>query len=211
MKRVRAVSWEDNINSLCRDLQTNGVAKRKPNDRAYLKMPETIQNYGTPTPTITALVKKWAAEYTPNTEELCEVARLLWDTEPIVYEHRQAVVKLLRLKMGILTAQQIPLVESFLGDSFSWALVDEMAVHVAAHVVSQLESTEERQLVLQRLVTHENFWLRRSCLLVHLNGDLDDFVTYATPLLVEKEFFIQKAIGWVLRQHRFVREGVVCI
>ncbi len=51
-----------------------------------------------------------------------------------------------------------------------------------------------------------DFWVRRSALLALLPGiraaqpDLARFTRYAEPLLAEKEFFIRKAIGWVLRE-----------
>ena len=47
---------------------------------------------------------------------------------------------------------------------------------------------------------------RRSSLLTLLPGirrgglDRERFERYATPMLTEKEFFIRKAIGWVLRE-----------
>jgi 3-methyladenine DNA glycosylase AlkD len=53
---------------------------------------------------------------------------------------------------------------------------------------------------------HEDFWVRRSALLTLLPGirrgglDHERFERYATPMLAEKEFFISKAIGWVLRE-----------
>ena len=54
--------------------------------------------------------------------------------------------------------------------------------------------------------TDEDFWVRRSALLALLPGiragqpDLERFERYAAPMLAEKEFFIRKATGWVLRE-----------
>jgi hypothetical protein len=51
-----------------------------------------------------------------------------------------------------------------------------------------------------------DFWIRRSALLTLLRGiragqpDRLRFTRYAEPMLAEKEFFIRKAIGWVLRE-----------
>jgi hypothetical protein len=51
-----------------------------------------------------------------------------------------------------------------------------------------------------------DFWVRRSALLSLLPGiragqpDLERLNQYATSMLGEKEFFIRKAIGWVLRE-----------
>ena len=52
----------------------------------------------------------------------------------------------------------------------------------------------------------EDFWIRRAALLTLLCGigagtpDLERFDRYASSMLSEKEFFIRKAIGWVLRE-----------
>ena len=51
-----------------------------------------------------------------------------------------------------------------------------------------------------------DFWVRRSAMLALLiplrqgEGDFDRFGRYADGMLEEKEFFIRKAIGWVLRE-----------
>jgi len=60
--------------------------------------------------------------------------------------------------------------------------------------------------VLDRWATDENFWVRRAALLALLRplrrgeGDFDRFARYADMMLAEREFFIRKAIGWVLRE-----------
>jgi 3-methyladenine DNA glycosylase AlkD len=49
-----------------------------------------------------------------------------------------------------------------------------------------------------------NFWLQRVCLVFQLNykgkTDRDLLANVIIPLAGSKEFFIQKAIGWALRQ-----------
>ncbi len=52
----------------------------------------------------------------------------------------------------------------------------------------------------------ENFWVRRTALLSqlrqlsHEGGDFELFARLAAGMLGEREFFIRKAIGWVLRE-----------
>ena len=60
--------------------------------------------------------------------------------------------------------------------------------------------------VLAQWATDDDFWLRRTALLALLGemragGAFDRriFEAWATPMFSEKEFFIRKAIGWVLR------------
>jgi 3-methyladenine DNA glycosylase AlkD len=59
--------------------------------------------------------------------------------------------------------------------------------------------------VLDRWAADDDFWLRRAALLAWLRplrdgAPLDRFLTYADRMLDEREFFIRKAIGWVLRE-----------
>ena len=61
----------------------------------------------------------------------------------------------------------------------------------------------------------EDFWVRRSAMLALLiplrqgEGDFDRFGRYADGMLDEKEFFIRKAIGWVLREVSKKRPNLV--
>ena len=61
--------------------------------------------------------------------------------------------------------------------------------------------------VLDQWATDDDFWIRRSALLALLvplrRGDMahfERFARYADLMLSEREFFIRKAIGWVLRE-----------
>ncbi|SDC02422.1 DNA alkylation repair enzyme [Raineyella antarctica] len=77
---------------------------------------------------------------------------------------------------------------------------------LAASVVGPLVEREPSLgTFLDRWAADGDFWIRRSALLAQLlalrqgEGDFDRFGRYADAMLEEKEFFIRKAIGWVLR------------
>lgn len=59
---------------------------------------------------------------------------------------------------------------------------------------------------LDRWADDGDFWVRRTAMLALLpalrrgGGDFDRFARYADAMLEEREFFIRKAIGWVLRE-----------
>jgi 3-methyladenine DNA glycosylase AlkD len=59
---------------------------------------------------------------------------------------------------------------------------------------------------LDRWASDDDFWIRRSSILALLRplrrgeGDFGRFARYADGMLEETEFFIRKAIGWVLRE-----------
>jgi 3-methyladenine DNA glycosylase AlkD len=87
---------------------------------------------------------------------------------------------------------------------------------LAASVVGPLvERAPELGATLDRWAADEEFWIRRSALLALLvalrrgEGDFARFSRYADSMLEDKEFFIRKAIGWVLRETAKKRPDMV--
>ncbi|HEX2738764.1 MAG TPA: DNA alkylation repair protein, partial [Acidimicrobiia bacterium] len=112
-------------------------------------------------------------------------------------------VELLERHANLLQPRDMDLLERFLRESRTWALVDPLAASVVGNLV---ERHPELGAVLDRWATDDDFWIRRSALLALLgglrrgDGDFDRFSRYADAMLEEKEFFVRKAIGWVLRE-----------
>ena len=134
-------------------------------------------------------------------DELVALVEALWSAP--LFERRMAASIALGLHSGMLTTDDLPLVERLLRESRTWALVDGLAVDV---VGSMLAADETRTTaVLDRWAPDPDFWIRRSALLAWLRplragAPLERFLAYADAMLDEKEFFIRKAIGWVLRE-----------
>jgi 3-methyladenine DNA glycosylase AlkD len=87
---------------------------------------------------------------------------------------------------------------------------------LAATVVGRLvERHSELKQTLDRWAVDDDFWVRRSAMLALLvllrggEGDWPRFTRYADSMLEEKEFFIRKAVGWVLRDTSKKRPGLV--
>jgi 3-methyladenine DNA glycosylase AlkD len=121
----------------------------------------------------------------------------------MVSEQRMAAIMLLESHLDLLKADDLALVERMIRGSFTWAYVDNLAATVAGALV---ERNPELAKELDRWAVDECFWVRRSAMLALLgplrrgDGDWSRFVRYADAMLDEKEFFIRKAIGWVLRE-----------
>ena len=68
--------------------------------------------------------------------------------------------------------------------------------------------------ILRRWSTDDDFWIRRASMLAQLpalragGGDFELFASVASSMIGEKEFFIRKAIGWVLRDVSKKRPGL---
>lgn len=130
-----------------------------------------------------------------------ELVDALWATR--VHDLRATALFTLQYGQAELSGDDLPWVESLMRECKGWALLDTIAVHVMGPILKQ----EARLDLLDEWSQDEDFWVRRASLLALLlplrEGDLTDwdrFERYAVPMLGEKEFFIGKAIGWVLRE-----------
>jgi 3-methyladenine DNA glycosylase AlkD len=137
------------------------------------------------------------------------LVRALWKTTN--HEMRFAGIALLERHQAALEARDMPLLESLLRASRSWAYVDWLCTRVVAPLV---EREPRLKRVLARWARDPDFWIRRSALLSLLpalrrgDGDFALFERFAVPMLDESEFFIRKAIGWVLRDVSHRRPAV---
>ncbi|QHC33021.1 DNA alkylation repair protein [Streptomyces sp. HF10] len=140
----------------------------------------------------------------------CDVPALaggLWSaqegSEKPVYDYRRAAVEILVQYAGALDAADLKNVEALLRQCHTWALVDPLAVHCAGAVALRDAAAGK---VLDRWLSDPDFWLRRAALLALLPAiragrpDHDRLTRYADALVHEQEFFLRKALGWVLRE-----------
>ncbi len=122
------------------------------------------------------------------------------------------VVELFGVYADRLEVTDMALVEQMLRESGTWALVDGLAASVAGRLVEHHPVLGD---VLDRWSIDDDFWIRRSAMLALLvplrrgGGDFERFSRYADAMLDEKEFFIRKAIGWVLRDTGRKRPAMV--
>lgn len=125
-----------------------------------------------------------------------------------VWEHPSfdapPAVEVLSLRHAVLLPEDLELIEAMLRDGETWAIVDSLAAKVVGSIVRRFPG--ETGPVLDRWAADlDSFWIRRSAMLALLEdlrsggGDWDRFCRYADSMLHEKEFFIRKAIGWILK------------
>jgi 3-methyladenine DNA glycosylase AlkD len=114
-----------------------------------------------------------------------------------------AAIEVFAARSRLVGTGDLPLIERMLRESGTWALVDGLAVKM----VGTLRERDPRvEATFERWARDDDVWMRRSALLAHLgelrrgDGDFETFSRYADAMLEEREFFIRKAIGWVLRE-----------
>jgi len=178
-----------------------GTPERASGAKRYLK--SDLEFFGVTVPALRRAVRDLLRKYGDlDREQLVGLVEKLWFRP--VYELRRAAVELLVLRSSLLEARDLAVVEDLLRESQTWALVDELAARVASDLYGRFPGELEAELT--RWETDRDFWIRRSALLVHLvplregRGDFERFTRAADLMLGEREFFIRKAIGWVLRE-----------
>jgi 3-methyladenine DNA glycosylase AlkD len=191
-----------------------GTAERAAAEKAYLK--SGLEFFGVPVPGIRHVVRDLLPRPGRRDREqhgreyVVATAEALW--RPPVHECRMAAVMVLADHAGVLDARDAPFVERLIRESGTWALVDVLAAAVAGSLV---ERFSELGGTLDAWSRDGDFWIRRAALLALLgplragDGDFARFSRYADAMLEEKEFFIRKAIGWVLRDTARRRPGLV--
>jgi 3-methyladenine DNA glycosylase AlkD len=120
-----------------------------------------------------------------------------------VHERRMATVEVLDTSSRLLLPEDLTLIERLLRESRTWALVDGLAASVVGSLRERFP--DEVEPTLERWSRDPDLWVRRASLLAYLvalrsgQGDFEAFARKADQMLDEREFFIRKAIGWILR------------
>ena len=180
-------------------LRAIGTAKRAIGEKAYLK--SDLDFTGTLVSQTRSEVTRLTGELALDGSALLDLVAALW-SKP-VFERRLAAIMLLQRFPRFLSVADLPVLEQLARESRTWALLDYLAVDVLGRLV---ESDPARTSpVMDRWSGDDDFWVRRASLLAELRpirrgADPDRFLTRATMMLDEREFFIRKAIGWVLRE-----------
>ncbi len=141
------------------------------------------------------------ANMLPERDEVETITKELWD-EPWRELHYFAIDLLIK-GSKIAPSERIDHFEWLIVHKSWWDTVDGIAVWlVGRHFIRYpgliIPTTT-------RWMASENIWLQRTCLIFQLQyGKSTDFELMKScirPLANSKEFFIQKAIGWSLRQY----------
>jgi len=177
-----------------------GTAARAKQDRAYLK--SDLRFYGATVPEIRRAAADFSRSHPDLTRaELRAIVTTLYATDR--YEYRSSAIALLGRFDPLLREPDLPWLVGLVRSSDTWAHVDWLATDVIGGVAERYPAGLRR---LPGWARDRSFWVRRTALLAQVRmlsrgeGDFELFARLAAGMLGEREFFIRKAIGWVLRE-----------
>ena len=105
----------------------------------------------------------------------------------------------------------IKLIETFLITNSWWDSVDTISKYLLGQYL--IEFPNETEKVIERFSNSNNMWLNRSAIIFQLgykkNTNYELLFSECLKHSQSKEFFIQKAIGWALREYGSVNPGLV--
>ncbi|MBT9556625.1 MAG: DNA alkylation repair protein [Myxococcales bacterium] len=203
-----AIEVVETIALLDAALRAAGDPERAASEKDYLK--SALSFYGAGMPAIRRIAQQFGRPGALEPSELHALSDALWATG--VHEHRALAVVLLERHERSLGNGDLGWLLALVRNSETWAYVDSLAVHTIGPV---LRRTPDAAKWLRDWARDADFWVRRTALLAPLEdlrrgrGDFALWSELAVPMLSEKEFFIRKAIGWVLRESAPMRPAEV--
>ncbi|WP_280771070.1 DNA alkylation repair protein [Salipaludibacillus daqingensis] len=175
-------------------------AQAKPMEK-YMK--HHFSFLGIKTPERKILLKKFYHETTILQEKELPISfiREAWSLP--YREYHYAVLSVLAKRPKWLTEDHVVLLEELVTTNAWWDSVDTLATNIIGPFLhDKLELTEQ---TMSSWKNHDNMWLRRTAILYQLKykhtTDEERLYEIIKQNSSDNEFFIQKAIGWALREY----------
>ena len=183
-----------------------------PADAAPMKkyMRGQFEFLGIKTPMRVALQKEFIKDQgLPPSGELDRITRDLWLLPQREFQY--AAVSLIGKLEKKLEPDFITTLEHLIVTKSWWDTVDTIAGHAVGTHFKRFPKVKDKYLKKWR--KSDNFWLRRTALLFQLGykeeTDFDLLCEIIRENLGSDEFFINKAIGWALRQYAWTNPAPV--
>lgn len=187
-----------------RKIKTLYQKNANPEQAAPMKkyMRDQFEYLGIKTPQAKALQKEFYAEHgLPEISELDVIVRDLWTLPE--REYKYVAMGLVDKFNKKLPADFIKTIEHVIVTESWWDTVDLIATHQVGTIFMRFPKVKDKYLKKWR--ASRNIWLRRTTILFQLlYKDETDFELLCDIIrenLGSDEFFINKAIGWSLRQY----------
>ncbi len=179
------------------ELRCTGSSERAASEKRYLK--SDMEFLGATLADIRRVARRAAGDPGLDREGAVRLVEQLWSAP--IFERRMAATLILELHADELRSDDLSLIERLIRESRTWALVDVLSGDVVGAMGLHLRIRR----TLDRWSRDDDFWVRRSSLLAELKplkhgAPFEPFARRADAMLDETEFFIRKAIGWVLRE-----------
>lgn len=192
------------MHSYARDLKALLTHHANPREAIGMKryMRDQFEYLGLKGPVMGGLLREHIDTHgLPPLADLDPILRQLWALPQREFQY--AATSLLARLEKQLPASFIRTLEYLIVTKSWWDTVDSISTGTLGLHFRRYPRVKERYLAKWR--RSQNFWLRRACILFQLNYKQETDFSLMQAIIREnlgsKEFFINKAIGWALRQY----------
>lgn len=199
------------------ELRNAGTRLRAVSEKRYLKSDSVF--YGVTVPRIRAITKQHVLELRTRKDlsSVLQLAQHLWKDG--AHDSRMAATFAVCECEAFYDDRVWKLGSAWLSDIDTWALCDNIGPGMLSPFVRRCrERHRSRRQEVVRWTRHPNPWVRRGALLATLGStrlDLEwEFLErVAVPLVEDPDYFVQKGLGWMLREcaHHNPREVITFI
>jgi 3-methyladenine DNA glycosylase AlkD len=174
---------------------------KKESMQAYMR--NQFLFFGLPRPVRNSIQAEIFKNYTIKDQKtLLEEVFKLW-AEPEREFQYAALDLMIKHKKLLLSKQGILALEALAADKSWWDTVDILAGNLMGKTLAKLPN--EAKIFRESWAKSQNFWLNRCAILYQLHFKTKTDEAWLAEVIEmhkhQKEFFIQKAIGWALRQY----------
>lgn len=181
-------------------LNQYGDSARAAQMKRYMK--NKFEFFGIPSPKLRQLSAPFLQRNNlPDAIHVPELAREFWNHQE--RELQYFAIELLKKYLRHTPIEWIDLYEELITQKSWWDTVDGLAAWQVGYFFKKYPD----QVIpyTKKWMDSRNIWLQRTCLIFQLkykeDTDFELLKSFIIPLSDSKAFFIQKAIGWTLREY----------
>lgn len=189
------------VTHIQQQLRQQANASYKEQMEAYMKQKFTF--FGVKAPIRKQILKESINLYKTEATDNCRTITLQLFNLPERELHYCAMELLARFLKNKYDPEDIQLIQKLITTHSWWDTVDFIAKHILGNYL--LKYPTQTQRIISNFSNHKNMWLNRSAILFQLGyknkTDANLLFSLCNNHAASKEFFIQKAIGWSLREY----------
>ena len=168
--------------------------------KAYMK--HHFPFLGIKSPERKEILKTFFSEHEiPEKPELLEEVWEIYQLREREYQY--AAIALLNKKIKLLNTNDLVFIEKLIVEKSWWDSVDSIAPTIVGHIVKKDRQSGDQ--IMLKWSDSDNMWLNRAAILHQLKYKAATNEKILIEIILKhtnsNEFFIQKAIGWVLREY----------
>ena len=163
--------------------------------KKYIKSP--YEFYGLRVPELKTLAKRLHEEH--NIRDFYKVFNKLWKSG--YHEEMSLAIHTLQLYREEFTLMTWKFLKTKFSDMKSWDLIDSVGTNIVGYILLQYPKLEKEIIKLSK---SKNMWMRRLAIVSTLplikKGNIKLTMKLAENYIYDKEDYIQRATGWMLRE-----------